>query len=149
MNPRLLSFLVAAVAYGVTLTFAVLLLPGMHISFWWALLAWALFTVSITIIRPVVRFFIKVFTKKPEDGAKSRHGVTLLAGLVTVFLALLLTQHLAPGHSFRIDNWWTWLLATAIVWVGTAIYDLVDDRLVDRARPMADRAAASLTERKK
>jgi hypothetical protein len=143
MNSRLLSFLVAAIAYGVCLTFAALLLSGFHINFWWGLLAWALFTLSIMIVRPVVRFFVKIFTKK-DNASGARHGVALVAGLLTVFLSLALTVHVAPAESVRIDNWWTWVLATLIVWIGSAVYDLVADRLVESAKPIGDKAAAKI-----
>ncbi|GAB2456091.1 hypothetical protein [Xylanimonas ulmi] len=129
MSPRLLSFVVAAVAYGVTLTVAAVLLPGLHIGFLWAVIAWALFTVSITLIRPLLT---RTLTRHV-------HGYTWVIGLATVLASLIVTALLSPRAGFRIDNLRTWALATVIVWLGTLVYDVVDDRLVAAARPIADK----------
>ncbi|WP_425956151.1 hypothetical protein [Xylanimonas sp. McL0601] len=120
MSARVKSFIVAAVAYGITLTIAALLLPGMHIGFLWALIAWALFTLSITLIRPLLTRTLSAHV----------HSYTWAIGMATVLLSLIVTAVLSPRSGFRIDNFITWVLATLIVWVGTLVYDAVDDRLL-------------------
>ncbi|ACZ31747.1 hypothetical protein Xcel_2733 [Xylanimonas cellulosilytica DSM 15894] len=134
MNPRVLSFVVAAVAYGITLTIAAILLDRMHVPFWTAIIAWALFTLSITLIRPALT---KALSKRV-------HSATWVIGLLTVFLSLLVTTVLTP---MRISGFGTWVLATVIVWLGTIVYDMVDDRLVAAARPHADRLQSEIDER--
>jgi len=139
MNGKVLSFIVAAVAYGITLTVAALVLSGMRISFLWALVAWALFTLSITILRPLI----------VQRFGKHVHGYTWVLGIVTVLLSLVLTSLLSPSSGFSIRGFWTWVWATLIVWLGTVVYDAVDDRAVAAARPHADRLQAELDERRR
>jgi hypothetical protein len=134
MNPRVLSFIVAAIAYGITLTIADLILDRMRVPWWAGLIAWALFTLSITLLRPVL-------TRRLSS---SVHGYTWVIGLVTVLLSLIITTVLTP---MTIRGLGTWVLATLIVWVGTIVYDMVDDRLVKAARPIADRVQGELDER--
>ncbi|MCL1869284.1 MAG: hypothetical protein FWF90_02590 [Promicromonosporaceae bacterium] len=124
MNARVLGFVVAAVAYGITLTVAAILLPGMRIGFFWAFIPWALFTLSITLIRPLLTRTMSAHV----------HGYTWAIGLATVFLSLLVTVLLLPARAISIRGLGTWVLATVIVWLGTLVYDLVDDRLVAAAR---------------
>ncbi|QAY69058.1 hypothetical protein [Xylanimonas protaetiae] len=134
MNPRVLSFVVAAIAYGITLTIADIVLSRMHVPFLTGLLAWALFTLSITLIRPVLTRTL----------GKSVHGYTWVIGLATVLLSLIVTTLLTP---MRISGFMTWVWATLIVWVGTIVYDMVDDRLVAAARPIADKVQGEIDER--
>ena len=139
MQPRVLSFVVAAIAYGVTLTVAAALLPGMRIGFLWGLIAWALFTLSITLLKPVLERSLSGHVRT----------ATWAIGLVTVFLSLWVTVILSPSGGFSIRGFWTWIWATLIVWVGTLVYDAVDDRLIAAARPHADRLQAEIDERTK
>lgn len=129
MNPKVLSFIVAAIAYGVTLVVANLVLEGMHIGWLWGLVAVALFTVSITLLRPVVTRFL----------GKHVHGWTWVLGLVTVLGSLVVTTLLSPSSGFDINGFWTWVWATLIVWVGTIVYDLVDEKAVATAKTHVDR----------
>jgi len=129
MNPKVLSFIVAAIAYGVTLVVANLVLEGMHIGWLWGLVAVALFTVTITLLRPVVTRFL----------GKHVHGWTWGLGLVTVLGSLVVTTLLSPSSGFDIDGFWTWVWATLIVWVGTIVYDLVDEKAVATAASHVDR----------
>lgn len=128
MHPRLLSFIVAAIAYWVTLVIAALLLSGMRINILGGLVAVALFTVSITLLRPVVVKFL----------GKHVHGYTWVLGLVTVLGSLIVTVLLTPASWFSIRGFWTWVWATLIVWVGTIVYDLVDDKAVAAAQRQVD-----------
>ena len=74
MNARVLSFVVAAIAYGITLTVADIVLTRMRVPILTGLLAWALFTLSITLIRPALTRTL----------SKRVHGYTWVIGLVTV-----------------------------------------------------------------
>lgn len=139
MNGKALSFVVAAIAYGITLTVATILLSGMRISFLWALVAWALFTLSITILRPLI----------VQRIGKHVHGYTWVLGIVTVLLSLIFTSLLSPSSGFSIRGFSTWVWATLIVWLGTLVYDAVDDRAVAAARPHADRLQAEIDERRR
>lgn len=129
MNPKVLSFIVAAIAYGVTLVVANLVLEGMHIGWLWGLVAVALFTVTITLLRPVVTRLL----------GKHVHGWTWVLGLLTVLGSLVVTTLLSPSSGFDIDGFWTWVWATLIVWVGTIVYDLVDEKAVATAASHVDR----------
>jgi uncharacterized membrane protein YvlD (DUF360 family) len=128
MSPRIVSFVVAAIAYGILLIVANIVLSGMRIGWLWGLLAVALFTVLISIVRPVLT---KLLTKHV-------HQYTWVIGIATVLLSLILTVILSPESGFAIHGFWTWLWATLIVWVGTLVYDLVDDRLVAMAQREVD-----------
>ena len=134
MSPRVLSFIVAAVAYGITLTIADIVLTRMRVPFFTGLLAWALFTLSITLLRPILTRTL----------SGSVHGYTWVIGLVTVLLSLIITTWLTP---MRISGFMTWVWATLIVWVGTLVYDMVDDRLVKAARPIADKVQGEIRDR--
>ena len=101
MNPRVLSFIVAAIAYGVTLTIADLILDNMRVPWWAGLIAWALFTLSITLLRPVLTRTL----------SGSVHGYTWVIGLITVLLSLIITTVLTP---MTIRGVWTWVWATLI-----------------------------------
>ncbi|MCB7136997.1 phage holin family protein [Cellulosimicrobium marinum] len=128
MRAKVLSFVVAAIAYGVTLLVANLVLDGMRIGWLWGVVAVALFTVTITVLRPLVVRLL----------GEHVHGWTWTLGLVTVLGSLVVTALLSPSSGFDIDGFWTWVWATLIVWVGTIVYDLVDDRAVAAAGRRVD-----------
>ncbi|MGC5166806.1 hypothetical protein [Luteimicrobium sp. DT211] len=128
MSPRIVSFVVAAVAYGVLLIVANIVLSGMKIGWLWGIVAVALFTVLIAIVRPLLTKFL----------TKHVHEYTWVIGLATVLVSLILTVILSPESGFSIHGFWTWVWATLIVWVGTLVYDLVDDRLVAVAQKQVD-----------
>ncbi|GMA24799.1 hypothetical protein GCM10025864_25580 [Luteimicrobium album] len=128
MSPRIVSFVVAAIAYGVLLIIANIVLSGMRIGWLWGIVAVALFTVLISIVRPLLTKFL----------TKHVHEYTWVIGLATVLVSLILTVILSPESGFSIHGFWTWVWATLIVWVGTLIYDVVDDRLVAMAQKQVD-----------
>ena len=85
------------------------LLPGFHIDWTGFLVAMLVFAVAQSLLSPLI-------TK-----LASRHAPEVLGGvgLVSTFLALLLATVIANG--LRIDGLLTWVLATLIVWLVTAI----------------------------
>ena len=85
------------------------LLPGFHIDWTGFLVAMLVFAIAQSLLSPLI-------TK-----LASRHAPEVLGGvgLVSTFLALLLATVIANG--LRIDGLLTWVLATLIVWLVTAV----------------------------
>ena len=85
------------------------LLPGFHIDWTGFLVAMLVFAVAQSLLSPLI-------TK-----LASRHAPEVLGGvgLVSTFLALLLATVIANG--LRLDGLLTWVLATLIVWLVTAV----------------------------
>ncbi|MCL1899324.1 MAG: hypothetical protein FWG11_02180 [Promicromonosporaceae bacterium] len=137
MPHRLLSALVAVAAYAVTLTVAAILLPGMSISWWAGIIPVLLFTVAIVVLRPLIVHL----TKNVQTGP---HLLTLLVGVITVFVSLLICDLILSPRLFSISGLFTWIWATLIVTIGTLIYDVVDHRLIARA----DRAVSNFNHRR-
>ncbi|GAA4920218.1 superfamily IV 4 TMS phage holin [Stackebrandtia albiflava] len=124
MNRKwLIRTALALVANAVALAIAALVLPRFEIgSFWLFVLAVVVFTVATMAVKALL-------------GRFNRLG-TWAAGLVTTWLALLVTDILSRG--IQIEGFFTWVFATVIVWLGTLAYDLIDDRAfaeVDRRIP--------------
>jgi uncharacterized membrane protein YvlD (DUF360 family) len=85
------------------------LLPGFHIDWTGFLVAMLVFAIAQSLLSPLI-------TK-----LATRHAPEVLGGvgLVSTFLALLLATVIANG--LRIDGLLTWVLATLIVWLVTAV----------------------------
>ena len=85
------------------------LLPGFHIDWTGFLVAMLVFAIAQSLLSPLI-------TKLAR-----RHAPEVLGGvgLVSTFLALLLATVIANG--LRIDGLLTWVLATLIVWLITAV----------------------------
>ena len=85
------------------------LLPGFHIDWTGFLVAMLVFALAQSLLSPLI-------TK-----LASRHAPEVLGGvgLVSTFLALLLATVIANG--LRLDGLLTWVLATLIVWLVTAV----------------------------
>ena len=85
------------------------LLPGFHIDWTGFLVAMLVFAIAQSLLSPLI-------TK-----LASRHAPDVLGGvgLVSTFLALLLATVIANG--LRLEGLLTWVLATLIVWLVTAV----------------------------
>ena len=85
------------------------LLPGFHIDWTGFLVAMLVFAIAQSLLSPLI-------TK-----LASRHAPEVLGGvgLVSTFLALLLATVIANG--LRLEGLLTWVLATLIVWLVTAV----------------------------
>ena len=85
------------------------LLPGFRIDWTGFLVAMLVFALAQSLLSPLI-------TK-----LASRHAPEVLGGvgLVSTFLALLLATVIANG--LRIDGLLTWVLATLVVWLVTAV----------------------------
>jgi putative membrane protein len=106
-------------ALGLWIT-SVLLSDDMSVSGAAFVLAVVIFTVFLLVLEPIVSRLAEKY-------------VDVLAGgsaLISTALALLLTAWISDGLS--IDGFGTWLLATIIVWLVTAIVGVVLARLFIR-----------------
>jgi uncharacterized membrane protein YvlD (DUF360 family) len=85
------------------------LLPGFDINWAGFLVAMLIFAIAQSILSPLI------------SKLATRHAPEILGGvgLVSSFLALLLATVIADG--LRIDGLLTWVLATLIVWLVTAL----------------------------
>lgn len=85
------------------------LLPGFDINWAGFLVAMLIFAIAQSVLSPLI------------SKLAARHAPAILGGvgLVSTFLALLLATVIANG--LRIDGLLTWVLATLIVWLVTAL----------------------------
>lgn len=118
MKPWVLRVGVAAVAYAITLMIAALLLERFRINALPFVIAVAIFTAVTVLFKPVVAKY----------AGRYAHGATWLVGLVTSWVALLVTDILSSG--IQIEGFFTWVLAVLIVWAGTVAYDVIDDKAI-------------------
>jgi uncharacterized membrane protein YvlD (DUF360 family) len=118
-KPWLVRTGAAVIANAVALFIAQLVLGGFDIDFGPFIIVAIVFTLATLFIKPVMDNLAGNFAS----------GATWIAGLVTVFLGLVIANVLA-GSGMDISGFWTWVWATLIVWVGTLIYDVADDRLI-------------------
>ncbi|MFD0559966.1 superfamily IV 4 TMS phage holin [Stackebrandtia endophytica] len=103
----------ALVANAVTILIAAAVLPRFWISgFWSFLFAVIIFTLATMGVKALLGRFTKLGT--------------WAAGLVTTWLALLVTDVLSRG--IQVEGIFTWIFAVLIVWAGTLVYDLIDDK---------------------
>ncbi|CAN3131320.1 phage holin family protein [Mycobacterium sp. smrl_JER01] len=101
------------------------LVPGVRLSVWGFVAAVVVFTVAQAVLAP---FFLKM---------ASRYASTFLGGigLVSTFVALLLASLLSNGLSIR--GLGSWVAATVVVWLVTAIATVVLPALVLREKKTA------------
>lgn len=118
MNPWLLRTICAAVANAITLAVAAALFDKVEINAVTFVVAVAIFTLAALAVKPTAE----------RLAGRYAQGVTWLAGLATTYVALLATDILSDG--LEIEGVGTWIMATVIVWLGTLVYDLVDDKVI-------------------
>lgn len=111
-----LSLAMSAVAYGVALTLAALLLDGFRAELLWLIVAVIVFMVLTVALRRIVLNTVDRFVR----------GYTIIGGLVLTFVALTLTDVLVPGGGFDIDGGWTWAGVTALVWAAGVAFGEAD-----------------------
>lgn len=121
MKPWMLRIGLAAIAYAITLMIAALLFERFRINALWFIIAVAIFTAATVLLKPV-------FAKY---AGRYAHGYTWIAGLVTTWAALLITDILSSG--IQVEGLGTWIGSVLIVWVGTLVYDVVDDKAIAAA----------------
>ena len=84
---------------------------------------WILATIVFTVITVALR---GIATKIAAQYASQ---ATWVGGLVLTFLALWVVDQISD--EVYLEGGLTWILSTVIIWIGTVIYDRVDDKLVD------------------
>ncbi|WP_349270549.1 membrane protein [Mycolicibacterium parafortuitum] len=101
------------------------LVPGVSLSVWGFVTAVVIFTVAQAILSP---FFLKM---------ASRYASAFLAGigLVSTFAALLLASLFSNGLSIRGVG--SWIAATVVVWLVTALATVVLPALVLKEKKAA------------
>ena len=110
---------------AIGLLVAALLVPGVELSPLGFIAAVVIFTVAQAILAP---FFLKMATKY---ASAFLGGI----GLVSTFVALLLASLLSNG--LRINGIGSWIAATVVVWLVTALATLVLPMLVLREKKSA------------
>lgn len=120
----LIRLLLALAAHGVLLMIAAVLLDQFRLTF----VGWIVGTVLFTVFTMVLRRTMTALARKYASAA------TFLGGVALVWIGLLLTDLVTSSDQFSIEGVGTWIYATLIVWLGTVIYNLVDDRLIDAVR---------------
>jgi len=118
MNPWIVRTVLAAAANAVTLLIAAALFDKISINAVTFIVAVVIFTVAALAVTPLAERLASQYAS----------GVTWVAGLVTTYLALLVTDILSDG--LEIEGIGTWIMGTVVVWLGTLVYDLVDDKLI-------------------
>lgn len=118
MKTWIIRIVLAAAANALTLWIASLLFDNISINAASFIIAVAIFTVAAVAVKPLAE----------NLAGKYASGVTFVAGLATTFVALLATDVFSDGLS--ISGAGTWIGGTVVVWLGTLLYDLVDDKLI-------------------
>ncbi|WP_298325036.1 hypothetical protein [Haloactinopolyspora sp.] len=116
----LVRLVLALAAHGVLLMIAALLLDKFNLTF----VGWIIGTVLFTVFTMLLRGVMTALARKYVSAA------TFLGGVALVWVGLLLTELVTSSAQFSIEGVGTWIYATLIVWLGTVIYGLVDDRLI-------------------
>jgi uncharacterized membrane protein YvlD (DUF360 family) len=118
MNPWLLRTGLAAAANAVTIAIAAALFDKFRINAVPYIIAVVIFTLAVILIKPFADRMAGEYAK----------GATWVGGLVATYVALLLADILSDG--IQIEGIGTWILSTLIVWAGTLLYDVVDDKVI-------------------
>lgn len=127
---RVIRFLLRVAVFlgssAIGLLVADLLVPGVSVSVWGFIAAVVIFTVAQAILSP---FFLKMAT---------RYASAFLGGigLVSTFVALLLASLLSNGLSIRGIG--SWIGATVVVWLVTALATVLLPMLVLREKTKAE-----------
>lgn len=124
MTNLLKRLALAAGANGLLLLLAAVLFDKFELSFIGWLIAAVLFTVLTLLLGGVM------------DALAGKYAAqaTFLGGLATTWVALLITDQLTERKNFDLEGLGTWVLTVLIVWLGTVVYGLVDDRVVKKSR---------------
>lgn len=126
MKLWLQKFVLSLAANVVVLLIAAIVLERFTIRVVPFIIAALVFTVLTMVLRPVA-------DRMTAEHAK---GLIFVSGLATTAVALVLTDIFSRGVS--ISGFLTWILAILIVWIGTVVYALVDDKILARVnRPSA------------
>lgn len=111
----------ALAANGILFLLAAIVFDEFTLSF----TGWIIGTVLFSLFTVLLRGAMSALARKYASGA------TFVGGLALVWVALLLTDLLTERANFNLEGFSTWIYTILIVWIGTIIYDQVDDRLLD------------------
>jgi hypothetical protein len=118
----LLRIACAAAANAVTIAIAAVLFDKFDINAVPYIVAVIIFTLAVVLMKPFA----------DRLAGKYASGATWPGGLVATYVALLLADILSDG--IEIEGIGTWTMSTLIVWAGTLLYDLVDDKVIAAAK---------------
>jgi len=122
----------ALAANGLLFMLAAILFDKFSLSFTGWIIGTILFTVFTVLLRGVMASLVRKYAS----------SATFLGGLLLTWVALLLTDLFTNERNFYLEGVGTWIFVTLIVWVGTVIYDQVDDKLIDAVSGTSARRAA-------
>lgn len=111
----------ALAANGILFLIAAVVFDRFNLSFGGWLIGTLLFTVFTVLLRRIMSSLARKYAS----------GATFVGGLALVWVALLLTDLFTSRGNFELEGLGTWIYTILIVWVGTVLYDQVDDRLLD------------------
>jgi len=117
----IIRVILALAANGILFMVAALLFDKFSLSFTGWIIGTVLFTVFTVLLRGVMAALVRKYAS----------GATFVGGLLLTWVALLLTDIFTNSSNFVLEGVGTWIFVTIIVWVGTIIYDQVDDKLID------------------
>ena len=109
MKNILVKFATFLGSSAIGLLVATLVLPGMKVTFWGFIVAVLVFSFLQAIISPLVGSLLEKYAS----------AWTSLIGLISSFLALLISHWLIPGLTLQGAG--TWILAALLMWVLPAI----------------------------
>lgn len=105
----LIRILISLVTSALGLLLAMWILPGFHIEWGGFLVAVLVFTIAQAVLAPFI------FNVARKYASAILGGI----GLVSTFVALLIASLFPSG--IRVDDAVTWVLATLVVWIVTAL----------------------------
>lgn len=105
----LIRILISLVTSALGLLLAMWILPGFHIEWGGFVVAVLVFTIAQAVLAPFI------FNMARKYASAILGGI----GLVSTFVALLIASLFSNG--IRIDDAVTWVLATLVVWIVTAL----------------------------
>lgn len=117
----IIRIVLALAANGLLFMVAALLFDRFSLSF----TGWIIGTVLFSVFTVLLRGTMAALARKYASGA------TFVGGLALTWVALLLTDVFTSAGEFTLDGIRTWVLTIIVVWIGTVVYDQVDERLID------------------
>lgn len=120
MKTFLYGILINLVTSAIALIVAAALLPGFHLGFRGFLTAVVVFTVAQALLSGLVASLAQ----------KHAPAITGAAALISTFLSLVITNLFGGGTHIR--GFFTWILATVIVWAVTAVCVMLAPRVLAR-----------------
>jgi uncharacterized membrane protein len=128
----IIRIVLALAANGILFLIAATLFDKFSLSFTGWIIGTVLFTVFTVLLRGVAMALARRYAS----------GATFVGGLVLTWAALLLTDLFTSRSNFVLEGVGTWIFTIIIVWIGTVIYDQVDDKLIEAVSDRTGKRAA-------